>query len=83
MYILSKNYCLNRELNVTLIKKGLYTEEKVCDFYISRGNIGDGWVFCDKNKTIPQHLIKSGETILTRLANYASFLSRNKSYCFL
>jgi FkbM family methyltransferase len=77
MYILSKNYCLNRELNVTLIKKGLYTEEKVCDFYISRGNIGDGWVFCDKNKTIPQHLIKSGETILTRLANYASFLSRN------
>ena len=77
MYILSKNYCLNRELNVTLIKKGLYTEEKVCDFYISRGNIGDGWVFCDKNKTIPQHLIKSGETILTRLVNYVSFLSRD------
>ena len=41
MYILHKNYCLNRKLNVTLIRKGLYTEEKNCDFYISKGNIGD------------------------------------------
>ena len=77
MYILYKNYCLNRELNITLIRKGLYTEEKKCDFYISKGNIGDGLVFCDKNKTISTNLMKSGEIVLTRLSNYVSFLSRN------
>ena len=77
MYMLRKSFCLNQDLNVTLIKKGLYTEEKQCDFYISRGNIGDGWVFCDKNATIPSHLIKSGETYLTKLSNYIEFLSAN------
>ena len=75
IYMLRKSFCLNQDLNVTLIKKGLYTEEKKCDFYISRGNIGDGWVFCDKNATIPSHLIKSGETYLTKLSNYIKFLS--------
>jgi hypothetical protein len=68
MYILRKNFCLNQDLNITLIKKGLYTEEKQCDFYISKGNIGDGWVFCEKNITIPNHIIKSGETYLTKLS---------------
>ena len=76
MYILRKNFCLNQDLNITLIKRGLYTEEKKCDFYISKGNIGDGWVFCDKNRTIPNHLIKSGETHLTKLSNYIDFLSK-------
>ena len=77
MYILRKNFCLNRELNVTLIKKGLYTEEKICDFYISKGNVGDGWIFCDKNASISNNLIKSGKTILTRLSNYISYLITN------
>ena len=75
MYILRKNFCLNQDLNITLIKKGLYTEEKQCDFYISRGNIGDGWVFCDKNSTIPSHIIKTGKAYLTKLSNYIEFLS--------
>jgi len=75
MYILRKNFCLNQDLNITLIRKGLYTEEKQCDFYISRGNIGDGLVFCDKNSTIPYHLIKNGKAYLTRLSNYIDFLS--------
>ena len=77
MYIQRKNYCLNNELNITLIKKGLYDEEKRCDFYISKGNIGDGWVFCDENVNVPKHLNKSGEITLTRLRNYVSFLSIN------
>lgn len=76
MYMLRKSFCLNQDLNITLIKKGLYTEEKECDFYISKGNIGDGWVFCNKNSSeIPSHLIKSGETYLTKLSNYIEFLS--------
>ena len=74
-YILKRNYCLNRELNVTLVKRGLYTEEKHCDFYISRGNIGDGWIFCDNNTNIPNHLVKTGQTRLTKLSNYLNFLS--------
>ena len=76
---MSKSYCLNKELNITLIKKGLYTEEKKCDFYISKGNIGDGWIFCNdtnKNTKIPKHLIKTGETIITKLSKYVSFLSK-------
>ena len=77
IYILRKSYCLNRELKITLIKKGLFTEEKNCDYYISKGNIGDGWIFCDKNPTIPNHLIKSGEIMITKLSNYVSFLSQN------
>jgi len=76
MYILRKSFCLNQDLNITLIKKGLDTEDKKCDFYISRGNIGDGWVFCDKNSSeIPRHLIKGGKTYLTKLSNYIEFLS--------
>ena len=75
IYILRNTYCLNREVKITLINKGLFTEEKNCDFYISRGNIGDGWIFCDKNTSIPSHLIKSGKTMITKLSNYASFLS--------
>lgn len=74
-YILKRNYCLNRELNVTLVKRGLYTEEKKCDFYISRGNIGDGWIFCDNNTKLPDHLVKTGQTRLTKLSNYLNFLS--------
>ena len=44
-YILKNNYYLNKELNITFIKKGLYNSEKKCDFYKSKGNCGDGFVF--------------------------------------
>ena len=81
-YILKKNYCLNKELNITLVKQGLYNSEKLCDYYISIGNIGDGWVFCDKNQTIPSHLKKTGEAQLTRLSNYYPFFS-NKNIALI
>ena len=82
-YILKKNYCLNNELNITLVKEGLYNTEKKCDYYISIGNIGDGWVYCDNNKTnIPHHLKKTGEFVLTRLSNYMPFLS-NKNIALI
>ena len=60
-YILKKNYCLNREFNLTLIKKGLYNEEKKCDFYLNSKNKGSGKVYW--------------ESTLTRLSNYLNFLS--------
>ena len=81
-YILNKNYCLNKELNITLIKKGLYDTEKEFDFYISKENIGDGWVFCNKTENIPNHLKKTGVTQLTLLSKYIPFLS-NKNLALI
>ena len=76
IYILRKNYCLNPNLNIVFIKKGLYNEEKKCDHYILRGNVGNGMILCDNNVTVPYGLIKSGEIIITKLSNYIEFLSR-------
>ena len=81
-YILNKNYCLNKELNITLIKKGLYDTEKEFDFYISKENIGDGWVFCNKTENISSHLKKTGVTQLTLLSKYIPFLS-NKNLALI
>lgn len=77
-YILKKSLCINKELNITLIKKGLNSDEGKCDFYITKGNVGDGWIFCDKNTILPDNLIKSGEVIVTKLDNYIPFLTQNK-----
>ena len=73
-YILKKNYCLNRELNVTFINKGLYNDDKKCDLYINKENKGDGIVFCEKNNQIPENLIKKEQVTLTKLSNYMQFL---------
>ena len=75
-YILKKNYCLNKGINVTFINKGLNTEEKICDLYNQIKNEGNGMVICDKNITLPNFLIpkKRGEIILTKLSNYIPFL---------
>jgi len=74
-YILKKSYCLNREFNLTLIKKGLYNEEKKCDFYLNSKSKSSGKVYCDVKQNLPSNLIKSGESTLTRLSNYLIFLS--------
>ena len=76
-YILNKNLCINKELNITIIKKSLYTEEGKCDFYASQSNIGDGWTFCEKKDNIPAHLKKTGEVTVTKLDNYVPFLTEN------
>lgn len=74
-YILKKNYCLNREFNLTLIKKGLYNEEKKCDYYLNSKNKASGKVYCEVKQNLPSNLIKSGESTLTRLSNYLNFLT--------
>ena len=76
-YILKKNYCLNKALNITIINKGLSTQEKKCDIYNVNGNIGDAMVVCEKNKKILPGFKKQGEIILTKLSNYINFLSKN------
>jgi len=74
-YILRKNFCLNPNFNITLINKGLFTEEKKCDYYLNEGNIGNGMIQCDKNNTVASDFTKSGEAYLTRLSNYVEFLA--------
>ena len=76
-YILHKNYCLNKEVNITIINKGLYNEDKKCDIYNTNWNVGNGMIFCDKNSTIPKYFNpnKTDEIILTKLSNYIPLLS--------
>jgi hypothetical protein len=44
---------------------------------MSNIDIGDGWVICDKNVTLPKDLVRTGDIILTKLNNYIPFLSKN------
>jgi FkbM family methyltransferase len=75
-YILKKSYCLNRELNITIINKGLYSEEKICDLYVNMSNVGDGLVFCENQDNV-NNLKRTGAAILTKLNHFASFLLKN------
>ena len=79
-YILKKSYCLNKEVNVTLINKGLYNEEKICDIYNAVNNEGNGIVICKDNETITKYFFqhKTGEISLTKLNNYLPFLLTKK-----
>ena len=73
-YILNKNYCLNKDVNTTLINKGLYNEEKKCKLMNINTNIGNNIVKClpyndNTNKNLE-------EITLTKLSNYIPFLSK-------
>ena len=70
------------DVNITLINRGLYSEEKKCDYYIQIGNEGNGLTICDKNAHLQNILRKKGEIIMTKLSNYISFLS-NKNFIFM
>ena len=76
-YILKKNYCLNKGINVVFINKGLNTEENICDLYNQTDNEGNGMVICDKKVSLLSHFQKkkSLEIKLTKLSNYIPFLS--------
>lgn len=74
-YIINKNYCLNKEINATLINKGLFPEEKKCYIYSPKDNIGDGMINCNEN--IVQNRNNNKEIILTKLSNYISYLKNN------
>ena len=76
-YILKKDFCLNRGLNITLIQKGLYNIEGKCDYYINNQNKGEGNVLFGNFEKNHQTFQKIGEVDLTKLNNYISFLSNN------
>ena len=77
-YILYKNFCLNKDVNLTIINKGLDEEEKICKLKISPKNKGDGAIFCDNREQAYEYF--SGEVYnnieLTTLSKYIKFLSK-------
>ena len=75
-YILKKNYCLNRDINITIINKGIYSLEKTCDYYEQLGNKGNGMVICNQRNDIPKYLSKKSIVTLTKLSNFIPFLSK-------
>ncbi len=80
-YISKKNYCLNQNLNIIIINKGLSSEEKTCDYYSSKNNIGNGLTFCNNkidNITIKNDLFKNGNVTVTKLKNFIPYLSDKK-----
>ena len=69
-------------MNIIIINRGLYTEEKKCDYYLHVGNAGNGLVFCDNNTKIHIKLKYKGEVYLTKLSNFIPFLS-DKNLAFI
>ena len=49
-YILYKNYCINKDVNVTLINKGLDLEDKICILKTDASNRGNGMIFCENRE---------------------------------
>jgi len=77
-YILKKNYCLNRDINITIINKGVFTSEKTCDYYEHLGNKGNGMVICNQRNNMPKFLKKKSIVTLTKLSNFIPFLSQKR-----
>ena len=76
-YILRKTFCINKGLNMTFIKKGIYNIDKRCDLYTNKKNRGDGFVFCDSKTKIPSYLTKTEEVSIIKLENYIPYLTKN------
>ena len=82
-YILYKNYCLNKDTNVTIINKGLDKEDKKCIIITRTDNQGNGMIFCENRENFYNN--SNGETYnieLTRLSRYYKFLS-DKNLAFI
>ena len=77
-YILYKNYCLNKDVKVTLINKGLDTEDKKCKLQIARNNNGNGMIMCENRDK--SYIDFNGEIFndieLTKLSKYTKYLSK-------
>ena len=82
-YLLRKSYCLNKDVNIIIINRGVHSEEKKCEYYLHIGNEGNGLIFCDKNAEIQKNILKyKGEVFLTKLSNFIPFLS-DKNLAFI
>jgi FkbM family methyltransferase len=78
-YYSRKNYCLlNKKSSVVIITKGLYNEEKICDYYKDIKCSLNGMTLCNgkiKNISLSKQFIKNGTVALTKLSNFIPYLS--------
>ena len=80
-YILLKNYCLNKDINVTIINEGLDNELTNCTIYHPSDNIGDAIIFTNLQNININKYIKE-EIKLNKLANYITYLN-NKNLALI
>ena len=83
-YILYKNYCINKDVNVTLINKGLDVEDKICILKTDASNRGNGMIFCEnREKDLKDFDGDNFNNIeLTKLSRYYKYLF-NKNLAFI
>ena len=78
-YIMYKNYCLNKDVKVTIIDKGLDIEDKICSLKTVNNNQGNGIILCEnRDKKLYEYngdLFNNIE--LTKLNRYIKYLSHN------
>jgi len=67
---------------VTLINKGIYTEEKRCYIYSYNINLGNGIVICNEKDFANNTYNMNEEIVLTKLSNYISFF-KNKNLAMI
>ena len=82
-YILKKNYCLNREVKMTIINKGIGLEEEQCLLHHPPGNEGNAIILCGDNNKISNTKESLYETIeFTKLSYFVPYLSK-KNLAFI
>lgn len=78
-YILYKNFCLlNKKNNVIIVNKGIDIEEKQCDHWVHKHNIGNGMIICKKemiSDEIKKGFEKSHKVNLIKLSSFIPYLS--------
>ena len=72
-YILLKNFCLNQDINMIIINKGLDIIEKNSTLYHPYGNLGNAYIF---NSTIKVNKSEyfAEEIRMNKLSNYIEYL---------
>ena len=82
-YLLNKNFCLNEDVNITIINRAIGLEEKKCFLHHPSDNIGNAVILCGENTNIiPKNYYLSEEIKFTRLSKYVPFLSK-KNLAFI
>ena len=72
-YILLKNFCLNQDISMTIINKGLDVIEKNSTLYHPISNLGNALIF-DNNVKINKSEYFAEEIRVNKLSNYIEYL---------
>ena len=85
-YVLKKNYCRNNrdffgdKSSLIIINKGLYTDERVCDYYKDVKNKEKDLIFCDKSKinNLDKDYKKIESVEMAKLNDYLQYFDNRK-----